>query len=89
MIKDDNIKFLYQFQTMAVMVFNENIESVWMEEQEDVVEIILNEVLRKLEFILENGLLMRQPSLGISDEWYIFMTHFLGIFKNILMGLTR
>ena len=60
------------------MGFTENIESVWMEEQEDVVEIILNEVLRKLDFILENGLLMRQPSLGISDEWYMTAVKYKG-----------
>jgi hypothetical protein len=55
---ESHVKFLYQFQTRATICFTDHIESVWMEERTEIVDVILNEVLRKLEFILENGLLL-------------------------------
>ena len=65
---DNYIQFLYQFQTRATISFTTHIEAAWLEERTDMVDVILNEVLRNLEFILENGLLFHKDLHGIYDQ---------------------
>lgn len=62
------MRFFYQFQTRATICFTSHIESVWMEESTEKVDVILNEVFRKIEFIMENGLLLPNELHDLCDH---------------------
>jgi len=85
---ESNVGFLYQFQTRATICFTEHIDSVWMEERTEVVDVILNEVLRKLKFILENGLLLPHELHGLCGERSLIILLLVNLHRT-LKGLIR